>query len=264
MWGGVMRLRYSSVAAILVFAAAATFGQGPVITDAQRAANRGLVRSGKIGGPAFDPNNPLPTRVISFDDFKRIKWPRGTNPKFFPSAVGQHARVAAEESVIYQIDNLDMVGFNTCNRGGSIEFIPFDSSILSSPIIGGWPKVKCLAGSKYADAIDLFVARYSQRYSVWAPADPFGCVGGGEHERNHRPLRVMGVGFWDDNGGATTPVLTLNPILYMTELDENGQPIDPGTVVMPINHGPRTQAKYTLSFAVSGPSFTPGRSVSFG
>ena len=44
-------------------------------------------------------------------------------------------------------------------------------------------------------------------------------------------------------GGGSTPVLTLNPILYMTELDENGQPIDPGTVIMPINHGPRTQAE---------------------
>ena len=152
-----MRFRHSIAAVALFLAAAPAFAQ--VVTQAQCEQNRGLVRSGKIGGPAFDPSNPLPTRVISFDDFKKIKWPRGTNPKLFPSAAGQRGRVAAEEAVIYQIDNLDMVGFGTCDRGGTIEFIPFNNSILTTPIIGGWPKVKCLTGSKYANAIDEFVAR---------------------------------------------------------------------------------------------------------
>src|SRR5947207_8984362 len=105
-----MRFRHSIAAAILSLAVASAYAQ--VVTQTQCEDNRGLVRSGKIAGPAFDVNNPIPTRVISFDDFKKIKWTRGTNLKFFPAVAGQKGRLGPEETTIYQIDGVDFVGFS--------------------------------------------------------------------------------------------------------------------------------------------------------
>src|SRR5437762_627868 len=160
-----MRFRHSIAAAVLFCAAAPAFTQ--VITQAQCEENRGLVRSGKVGGPAFDVNNPISTRVITFDDFKKIKWTRGTNPKLFPSQVGQRARITGEESTIFQIDGVDYVGFSLCHRGVELEFV--GGSTTSSPIIGALPMRKCMEGSKYAPAADEFMARYTQLYSIWSP-----------------------------------------------------------------------------------------------
>src|SRR5438067_508172 len=245
-----MRFRHSIAAVALFLAAAPAFAQ--VVTQAQCEQNRGLVRSGKIGGPAFDPSNPLPTRVISFDDFKKIKWPRGTNPKLFPSAAGQRGRVAPEEGTIYQIDGVDINGIEGCNRGFSIPFIKFSSDINAQEIFSSVPPAKCMIGSKYADAVSKVVDRYTQLYSGWSPADPDTCSGGGDDEKNRRPLRIIGVGYWDDTIFTGTPILTLNPLLYIVELDENGQPIEPGPFVTPVNHAPRTKATYALSVSVSG------------
>ena len=117
-----MRFR-QPIAAAIVFMCAAAPAFAQFVTQSQCEENRGLVREGKVGGPAFDPNNPVHSRVISFDDFKKIKWPRGTNTKLFPSQAGQRSRITAEENTIYQIDGLDLDGQGSCHRGWRIEFI---------------------------------------------------------------------------------------------------------------------------------------------
>ena len=179
--------------------------------------NRGKVRTGAVGGVAFDPSNPTGT-VISLEDFVAKRYGDGNDaPNKRPSVVAPERRVAGE-GIVYVIENVEAGGFSHCGSAGlTFEKVGDFGGYDFGTFAGYFPHKSCIPAELEA-AVGEAYRRFSQELSIWPPWKDDECVFGGEKTV---PLRVTGISFWDDTDGLVTPRLTLSPILAIAPMDDD-------------------------------------------
>src|SRR4051794_21779439 len=168
---------------------------------------RGGVRSGIIHGPTFDPTKPA-GKLITIEDFRAIRCPRSTlDAKQRPSVIAKNARLGPAETTIYQFDNVEIVTFEGCGRT-FLHINRVGNSSVSLPAF--LPGAVCRSKSQYKEAFAKLEADYPA-LSVWKgnPSVANICGSAGE---GTPPLRIFGLGFWDDNNGQSAPTLVLDPV----------------------------------------------------
>lgn len=200
---------------------------------------RGAIRSGKTLGPSVDPSNPAnQARLITLENFRKIKWQRGKDPTRQPAAFPT-TRISPEEFTVYEIENLDLNSFTMCNGGATWEFTRHGDSIICPSIVAGIPPTVCALPYEYTKLINQTLVAYATGISIWSSQPNWAkeCGDGGDGNRDGtQAIRIVGIGFWDDTqlDADGNPRLTLNPVLrmeYMTptftgDADCTGNPPD--------------------------------------
>jgi hypothetical protein len=205
-----------AVAALLV--ATATFAQ---LSSDDCAANRGLVRNGKVGGP---PGDPASARNITFAAFQKIVYPNAADSSKWPSKVAPKGRVTGE-GILYRIDNLDIRTFANCHDAIAVEFGEFRGA--PGTFQGLFPASACLSGT-WKDVVAAARSVYTDQLSVWGAdlwANTFvkNCVGqtGGDGKFDQRQrVSIIGYSFWNDSGGASAPRLSLAPMIAIIDTSD--------------------------------------------
>ncbi len=207
-----------SMALILVLCLASSAAAQYATSDCEE--NRGRVRTGSVSGLSVDPSNPGGT-PISFDEFVARTYPNADDRTLWPSEIAPQSRVV-DEGTIFVIDNVEAGGFYQCETAVGLEFTkPGD--------VGGYDFGKFYGEITHencrppgaAEAIAKAYTTYSRELSVWRSIwDDAKCgYFGGE---NTPAVRVIGVAFWDDQSGTSTPRLSLSPILAIIPMDGGG------------------------------------------
>lgn len=204
------------VAALSLLLSAASYAQ----TTDQCTEDRGNVRSGEDGGaPFFDLNNPVGTPT-TFDEFTAVRWEQNHGSDTLPSQL-QNARIEPEETTIYQIDGLELRSTITCLGVTRLELGKPGTSTNAAIIFALAPSASCMTGSPYQAATAKALNDFLTKYSTQSGGSPDVCLASADTERNGRLLRLIGPGYWSTD---TPPQLSINPILAIQELDENGNP----------------------------------------
>ncbi|MEA2328068.1 MAG: hypothetical protein QOE68_3027, partial [Thermoanaerobaculia bacterium] len=157
-------------------------------------------------------------KLITVEEFNALRYPRSvTDPKQRPSVIAKNTRLGPAETTIYKFENVQVTTFSGCGRT-YVRFIRVGTTSIG--VNADIPGPVCRAKSQYKDAFAKLETDYPA-LSVWKGNPNVTNICGSAGDATP-PLRIFGIGFWDDDNGEFPPELVLDPIISIEAMGDTG------------------------------------------